>query len=575
MVLFTTKFFRKLFYSKFSSIYVNKIVKLLMRQQSDDNTELRDDDLRGNSVLFPERMGIYDGLSTIYKVPKTGTTINYWAASFPDKGFIGGWWIFDEAFHNFNRGGIGYGTVRDRSYFDRHARVYGFPCIVSGGPNLTLPWRTSDYIPALVTRTDGETVGYRVTDHADFRVANGSFSYAFWLYPFDFENSNEWTRDVIVLNGDEAWIDFQTNTTDWSKTLGTFSVAFWFKPTDDPYTQTYRNVLNLSDENDILTIYYDQASKQLAFEVTKDNYGTFANVFTNKCNTLNKWYHIVLTYNSSLGSNNLKVYIDGNFVGQATYAFSLAFASTARLTAGRYFFDTLGEFHMAMDMKTLFWWDGTELTQAAVTGLYNGTLSSVPGASEDFNFFEGEGSITEATSGGDANLLNGAYWNYQPDFPQIGNPNNQKIITKSDDGSNDYAFWVETDGRFNVKIEKAAVEFKARMTSNLVANTWVHIVVTWDTSTNTIKIYKDKVDVTTTTTSSTDYNDSSLNKDLWFLTNNQRQGCFHGAIYEIIFEKGGAMSQTEVNQLYDNRSAAMGNHPTNEPPAWVNYAIAQ
>ena len=572
MVLFTTKFFRKLFYSKFSSIYVNKIVKLLMRQQSDDNLERRDDDLRGNSVLFIERMGRYDGLSTMYKVPKSGTTIDYWAASFPDKGFIGGWWIFDEMNHNYNKGGVGYGLVRDKSYFDRHARVYGNPCIVSGGPGLTFPWRTSDYVPSLVTRQENQEVCYKVTDHADFRVGSQSFSYAFWIYPFEFGNSNRFTQEVIKLDGEDDYIEFPANTGEWSQTMAIFSMSFWFKPTDDPFSQNYRNILSvgITGSQGLLSMYYHNGV--LGVDVSRNNYGDSVTVETTACNTINKWYHIVVTFNSASG---VKLYVNKVLVDSASYAFSIPFSATSKIMAGRWYDDELGEFHMAFEMKGFFWSDTTEYSQASINALYAGNNGSATGITETFHFFEGEGVTTKSTAGFAANLLNGAYWNHSLDYPAKGADVEQLIISKTDDANNGYSFWLEPDGRFNVQVREGGTDIRARMTAILTLNTWVHVVVTYDTSTNTIKIYRDKTDVTTTTGNTTPYNDPELDFNLWFLSNNEKMGCFKGALYEIIFEKGGAMNQTEVNNIYDNKSAAMGNNPSTEIPAWVNYAIAQ
>ena len=41
----------------------------------------------------------------------------------------------------------------------------------------------------------------------------------------------------------------------------------------------------------------------------------------------NEWIHLALTFDSSLGSNNLKAYVNGSLVGQATY--------TSAVTANR------------------------------------------------------------------------------------------------------------------------------------------------------------------------------------------------------------------------------------------------
>lgn len=593
MVLFTTKFFRKLYRSKFGSVYVNKIVQLLLKQSANDAAEIEDDDLRGNSILFTERIGRYDGLSSIYRVPKTGTTIDYWVATFPDKAFIEGWWIFDHVNHNYSNGA---GYVRDMSYNDRDARSYGNPCIVSGGSGLVLPW-LPDMMPSIVTDCDGVDDHYRVTNITDFQVGTQSFSWVGVFYPQSFakvDKYSNWTLGFTNVTDEDQYVDGGAATSHWSKSFTKFSLSMWVKWTNggiedfpgDPAYNGYRTVFGLADDNDNdeVSIYFvDKEQSGLSYDsigtdITNDGYATVNQRYSSAEAKNGVWYHIMLVYDSTLGSANLKLYINGVLQSSAqdvnATGDTINIDAITHLFIGKYNVDDINEF--GGQVKDFRWWSDVALTQTDVTNQFLGNENSVAQPSVFWSMNEAEGtSMRDDITGQTATLVNGVRWVYDDTYPCVVLIQ-QNLLSKRDDSSNKYTMWIDTDGTLYASVREGGTITNKKISAPLSLNTWVWIVVTYDTSTNTLKIYKNAVDVTTTTGTNPPLENSNLGSafnDLWFCSSAYRGSLFTGAIYLIGFEGGGAMSSTEVTNLFNNKATLTD--LTASQVAVVNYCIPQ
>lgn len=594
MVLFTTKFFRKLYRSKFGSVYVNKIVQLLLKQNANDTAEIEDDDLRGNSILFTERIGRYDGLSSIYRVPKTGTTIDYWVATFPDKQFIEGWWIFDHVNYNYANGA---GYVRDMSYNDRDARSYGNPCIVSGGSGLQLPW-LPDMMPSLVTELDGIDDHYRVTNITDFQVGTQSFSWVGVFYPQSFakvDKYSNWTLGFTNVTDENCYVDGGAATSHWSKSFTKFTLSMWVKWTNggipdfegDPSDNGYRTVLGIADdpsENDEISLYFvrsDQAGlpyNAIGCDCTNDGYTTVNNRYSSQEAFNNVWYHIMMVYDSTLGSANLKLYINGVLQSSAAdvnaAGDTLNIDAATHLLIGKYISTDNNEF--GGQVKDFRWWSDVALTQTDVTNQFLGNEGSVASPSVYWAMNEAEGtSMRDENAGQTATLVNGVRWVYDDTYPCVV-PIQQVLVSKRDDGNNKYHIWIDTDGMLYAHVREGGTDFAKKLSAVLTLNTWVWIVVTYDTSTNTLKIYKNAVDVSTTTSTNPPYQNGNLGSsfnDVFFCSNNHRGALFNGAIYLLGFEGGGAMNSSEVTNLFNNKATLTD--LTAAQVAVVNYCIPQ
>ncbi|HTH21880.1 MAG TPA: LamG domain-containing protein [Nitrososphaeraceae archaeon] len=555
MVLFTTRLFRKIYHSKLASTYIDKIVNLFLKQQSAETQEITDDDIRGNTLLHVERMGIYDGLSSIYKVPKTGTTVDYHTASFPDKAFISGWWIFDHVNSNY-LAGIGY--VRDTSYFDRHARVYGNPCIVSGGPGLQLPWRP-DSVPSLVTVANSDT-HYRIPNHADFQVSGGgSRSWAFAIYPRSFGKVNSITQNCIELENREIdpdiqYIDLGNEASLWSQSLTKFTVSLWvrFNSLDgdsDEYIFSHGRGTNQSFR---LTLERTAGTDTLQFLI-KDSGGVNKEAISDNAMEEDRWYFVVCVYDNSLGSDNMKLYID-SVLQTDKHNFTSAINLSTTLLIG----DTDAQQSPDIKVKDFrFWGPATALTAQNVLDLFVGNDAAVSEGNYTLVMDAGEGSsITSSGSSGSgltALLVNGAHWNVSESFTHII-AKNQIYVSKRDDSSNKYTIWVETDGVLCVEILQGGSSFKKKMSSPMLLNTWNWIVVTWDQVADVIKIYRNASDISATSSIAGQLNENqgTAGNDLYFLSSNRHANLADCGLYLFGMEVDW-MSSSEVTALFNNK----------------------
>jgi len=200
LVLFSLNTFRKIFYSQYASSYIEKIVKALVAVQSENVVEDIDDDLRGLSGLFVEKVGYYDGLSEIYKSPKTGTTVDYWCTDWPDVNDVcKGLWYFDHVNHNY---ALGVGYVKNMAYQDgRDMAIYNDPCVVNGSP-LSLQWR-SDYVPSIVSSFKRSQYGM-IPDSSHFQVLTTDFSFLIVIYP---------RSEAVDQGTDSSFVSKTDNTT--------------------------------------------------------------------------------------------------------------------------------------------------------------------------------------------------------------------------------------------------------------------------------------------------------------------------------------------------------------------------
>ena len=572
MVLFTTRLFRKIYHSKSASTYIDKIVGLFIKERTTQDQELADDDIRGNTLLQVERMGIYDGLSSIYKVPKTGTTVNYHTASFPDKGFVTGWWIFDHVNANYLSG---VGFVRDTSYWDRNARVYGNPCIVNGGPGLQLPWRP-DSVPSIVTLCRSDT-HYRIANHADFQVAGGeNRSWAFAIYPKSFGKVNSITNNVIEIENREIDPDIQhmnlgNHASLWSQSLTKFSLSIWVRfSTLDGDSNEYilshgRFGVNSSFS---IRLLRDEDNK-IDFSIINSS-GTIFDAESDDSMETDRWYHIVCTYDNSLGSENMKMYIDSVFQTGNTGGGTSAINLSADLLIG----DTDAQESPDIKVKDFrFWGPATALSAQQILDLFVGNDLAVPTANYHLTMDEGEGNPV-ANSSQTATLVNGAHWNVSESYTHKI-VRNQIYVSKRDDSNNKYTIWVDTDGTLYVHIKQGGVDFKKKMSTPMSLNTWYWVVVTWNNSTDTILIYRNGTEISATTTTGGELNQNigAAYDDLFLLSSNQHANLADCAIYLFGVEDD-AMSGSEATSLFNNKISMDGNLTASQV-AMTEYAMVQ
>ena len=114
---------------------------------------------------------------------------------------------------------------------------------------------------------------------------------------------------TILFDGTDDYIDLTNDATLWSQSLTKFSFSVWIYPTAG-WDTNFREVVYHSggtNQGFKLTISGDTANK-IIFTI-KNATGTFINSY-NTTLELNEWNFITCTYDNSLGSANLKIYVN-------------------------------------------------------------------------------------------------------------------------------------------------------------------------------------------------------------------------------------------------------------------------
>lgn len=127
-------------------------------------------------------------------------------------------------------------------------------------------------------------------------------------------------------------------------------------------------------------------------QVNLNFFGGAAHATTATITDTNTWHHLVATYDASLGSNQVKIYIDGSLSKQFTDASTLT-ATTGELRLS----DSTGSYSRSLiDDLRLF---NTALSQTDVTHLYNRDGVQPSGLILWAKLDEGQGTTTTDSSG--------------------------------------------------------------------------------------------------------------------------------------------------------------------------------
>jgi hypothetical protein len=419
------------------------------------------------------------------------------------------------------------------------------------------------------------------------------------IYPKSFAKTNRYNKNCIYFDGSphgvSNYLDMGTATGLWSKSLTKFSFSIWVKFDNggiediagDPDYDQQRTVVGLIDADglDALTLYwtdkekYGGAHDAISCIITNDGYVTSNERYSTSAAQNGHWYHVVVVYDKDLGSGNLKLYLDGvlqsNALDLNATGDTIAIAAATKLYIGKNYDGDTNEF--GGRVKDFKWWDGTALSGTDVTNLLTGNLGAVTTPSAEWMMNEGEGTnIVDAIGGSESgNLINGAKWDIDPSFT-YSVLEFQKLCTKRDDANNKYTIWLETDGKIYVRVKEGGSNVDKTITSALSLNTWAWIVIIYDTSTNTILIYKDASEISTATGAhAPDFENGDIGSawnDLFFFSNNLKSANANLAVYLTGFESGAVMSSTEITNLF-NTKATLSSSISGSQVAWVNYAI--
>lgn len=160
------------------------------------------------------------------------------------------------------------------------------------------------------------------------------------------------------------------------------------------YSQTYILGYQPSDDGKLHWHIYTDAWAILSVSVPK-----------------NEWHHLVGTYDKNLGSNQMKIYLDGEFIGEVTQTGSID-TQVGNLGIGIYYIGKPAPlyFNGLIDEVRIY---NRALSVNEVLQHYKGIFQDETGLVGHWTFNEGVGSIAHDTSGqGNDGTIYGAKWSF-------------------------------------------------------------------------------------------------------------------------------------------------------------------
>jgi hypothetical protein len=220
----------------------------------------------------------------------------------------------------------------------------------------------------------------------------------------------EIVRTFRVLNTNHPWVvnfdgvndivNCQNDATLWSQSLTKFSFSCWIYPTAG-WDGNFRWVVehNGSSQGFKCQISGDTANR-IIFTI-KNAGGTFIDSFNNTLQ-LNQWNFITCVYDNSLGSGNIKIYV--NTVVGTNANLTEAINLSAALTLSESSTDFKG------NMKDFRWYTTKALNTTEITDIYNNS-GSAPTPNYWLPMNEGTGNPLDSISKTKVGTLtNGATW---------------------------------------------------------------------------------------------------------------------------------------------------------------------
>lgn len=230
---------------------------------------------------------------------------------------------------------------------------------------------------------------------------------------FEIRNSHYFSVD---LDGVNDLVDLTSDTGLWSTSLTKFSIAFWIVPDTLADTVNDRVVVSHGGtSNQAFRVFLDLTDATKIRWVIKNSVGTTLTASSQDITGTSNLHHIVCTYDNSLGSANMKIYVNG-VLGNVTANLTETLNLVATLTLGDSSNDYDGKI---WDFR---FWKTKALSQTEVTELYNEigqehiqktTEGKLP--SYWLPMHEGTGNPTDILSAGSGSpkvgtLTNGATW---------------------------------------------------------------------------------------------------------------------------------------------------------------------
>ena len=211
---------------------------------------------------------------------------------------------------------------------------------------------------------------------------------------------------ALTMDGTDGYVDFNDNF-DKERT-DSFSFSFWLYPRDRTAFSTLFQKRNLSAAGYDCNYGNKDGKIQCLFEGSN---GNALNIETTNEISINKWHHIVITYDGSSGASGFNIYIDGSVAALTTNEDGLNAAMT---NATDFRIGARDDNSNVLDgMITDLRIHNAELTAAQVSDAYfNNIQTSVQ---DHINMSEGAGTTTTST-GSVAGTITTPVWSTDSPF---------------------------------------------------------------------------------------------------------------------------------------------------------------
>jgi hypothetical protein len=221
---------------------------------------------------------------------------------------------------------------------------------------------------------------------------------------------------TVNLDGKDDRINLGLQTSLWNQTQTKFSASMWFYSLDWT-AQQFRNIFACQDNTDdvFLTTNSDSQPGKIIFGVTSDAYAHEATATFN-LPSLNSWHHYLVVYDSTLGSNRCKIYVDsvaGSAHPSDDNVGSLGQTTKPMMIGAAY--DT-GTGECKGHCRDFRYWAGTALSSSDALKVFKNDPAA-PAPSYKLLMNEGNGNPVDSISGTKVGTLTGgASWFRTPSF---------------------------------------------------------------------------------------------------------------------------------------------------------------
>lgn len=211
----------------------------------------------------------------------------------------------------------------------------------------------------------------------------------------------------IHFDGVNDYLNLGVQSGLWSNTAITkFSFSFWVRPEIIYDGTNFREMAARGwGGNYGFTLYYYTTLPRLYFEVASTWPTRVSTIYAITPVDINTWYNIIVVYDSTLGSQVSKIYVNGVLdTTTATSVSSITLNNTSAMTIG----GTSGGLDLKGNMKDFRWYQGVALSGAQALAIYGGSSSPTPSYKLLMN--EGTGNPVDSIGALTTTLTNGADW---------------------------------------------------------------------------------------------------------------------------------------------------------------------